>query len=528
LGLDKERWACYALSMPTNFRRIINKAYQDILERPADEGGLSVYNSAVNAGLSEANLRESLLRSAEYAEKNPEDVSPPVGTMTPLRVEGNRFHNAAGPVKLLGCIVCCDDPATPADEAHALGWPLVNTLALDAMKAHKLNYTDIRLGPSINRDVFGEGEPAGNDGYLLDGNKYDLNQWNPAFWSKVRQAIADAEARGVYVCVSVIDSWVLDHELTPWSGHRNRQGYEGGSLAVVKHAPTAVHERWIRKVVRETCAFPNVLYLDGNESWKGNPELSWLHGIRDIARDEMGANKRVFGSNSEGITESVDFLAQHNGTVPVPGALPKMETEYKTHTLPIPTILSRAKQAWDLGTVSFMYWAGEHSVAQRAEVYAGLKDIVEGGGVVVPVPDKCPWLVKMGFKVHHVTNGSEIVPIPSVGSSILFDLTPRFSHNQNDVNGKPCNSEHNVVCGGRECEDPRGGVWSIVSGNAQIQSAGNPFQFKIRLVDAEPVRVRCEPWPDYRDAEGKLVRVGPNCPRELTVQAGVKPSATGA
>jgi hypothetical protein len=50
--------------MPTNFRRIINKAYQDILERPADEGGLSVYNSAVNAGLSEANLRESLLRSA--------------------------------------------------------------------------------------------------------------------------------------------------------------------------------------------------------------------------------------------------------------------------------------------------------------------------------------------------------------------------------------------------------------------------------------------------------------------------------
>jgi hypothetical protein len=55
-----------------DFAPIIESAYGEILGRPADEGGLEHYNGLMNRGLSEADLRESLLRSAEYAEKNPE------------------------------------------------------------------------------------------------------------------------------------------------------------------------------------------------------------------------------------------------------------------------------------------------------------------------------------------------------------------------------------------------------------------------------------------------------------------------
>ena len=54
-----------------DFSRVINLAYQRILGRLADPSGLDNYNRLMNAGLSEADMRESLLRSGEYADNNP-------------------------------------------------------------------------------------------------------------------------------------------------------------------------------------------------------------------------------------------------------------------------------------------------------------------------------------------------------------------------------------------------------------------------------------------------------------------------
>jgi hypothetical protein len=53
-----------------DFTPIIRIAYLEILEREPDPGGLAFYNSRMNAGLSEEELREILLRSEEYAAKN--------------------------------------------------------------------------------------------------------------------------------------------------------------------------------------------------------------------------------------------------------------------------------------------------------------------------------------------------------------------------------------------------------------------------------------------------------------------------
>lgn len=55
-----------------DFSPVIALAYMRILGRPPDAGGLETYNQAMNAGLTEALMRESLLRSQEYANKNPD------------------------------------------------------------------------------------------------------------------------------------------------------------------------------------------------------------------------------------------------------------------------------------------------------------------------------------------------------------------------------------------------------------------------------------------------------------------------
>ena len=54
-----------------DFSPLITQAYIRILGRPPDAGGLESYNQAMNSGLTEAQMRESLLRSNEYATNNP-------------------------------------------------------------------------------------------------------------------------------------------------------------------------------------------------------------------------------------------------------------------------------------------------------------------------------------------------------------------------------------------------------------------------------------------------------------------------
>ena len=54
-----------------DFSRIIRMAYLRILDREPDPGGLASFNGQMNGGMSEAAMREALLRSPEYATKNP-------------------------------------------------------------------------------------------------------------------------------------------------------------------------------------------------------------------------------------------------------------------------------------------------------------------------------------------------------------------------------------------------------------------------------------------------------------------------
>ena len=61
--------------VPTTLRyqRIIAQAYEEILGpgRTPDTSGLAHYNERMHAGMTEAEMREALLRSEEYEQKNP-------------------------------------------------------------------------------------------------------------------------------------------------------------------------------------------------------------------------------------------------------------------------------------------------------------------------------------------------------------------------------------------------------------------------------------------------------------------------
>ncbi len=107
-----------------DFARIIREAYREILDREPDPAGLAHWNSQMRAGLTEAQLREALLRSEEYAAANPGGgVGGTRHDEFLLRVAGNGLILPDGtPVTFRGAIPCC---TTEEGEANP-EWPLAS------------------------------------------------------------------------------------------------------------------------------------------------------------------------------------------------------------------------------------------------------------------------------------------------------------------------------------------------------------------------------------------------------------------
>jgi hypothetical protein len=81
-----------------NFSRIVGLAYLRILERPPDPGGLENFNRLMNQGLTEAMMREALLRSPEYASNNPDPTvtAAPAASKSPRRTSRRKKTTARG------------------------------------------------------------------------------------------------------------------------------------------------------------------------------------------------------------------------------------------------------------------------------------------------------------------------------------------------------------------------------------------------------------------------------------------------
>jgi hypothetical protein len=113
-------------------------------------------------------------------------------------------------------------------------------------------------------------------------------------------------------------------------------------------------------------------------------------------------------------------------------------------------------------------------------------------------PASCPPLTRWSSGIHNVTDAlSKPVPSPIVGGHVLIDSTPLF-------NNRPCNAERNS-CGGRQCEDPRGGVWTLLEGDSPAQPRGEGYQFRIGPLVAGVHRWRVCPREDAMDPQGVLL-----------------------
>jgi hypothetical protein len=115
-------------------------------------------------------------------------------------------------------------------------------------------------------------------GYAGGGNQFDLDQWDPAYFARLRDFLAEASRLGIVVEISLFSSQYGEAQwaLSPLNPANNVNRLE---LADWKKVNTLENggilryqEAYVRKIVREVNAFDNVIFEIQNEPWSDRPE----------------------------------------------------------------------------------------------------------------------------------------------------------------------------------------------------------------------------------------------------------------
>jgi len=124
------------------------------------------------------------------------------------------------------------------------------------------------------------------------GLKFDLNQWDEAYFTRLKDFVAEAQKRGVIVELSLFCPFYeeMQWELSPFNTKNNVNGLGAIPRTDVytldkNKGLLAIQERMVRKVVEELKGFPNLIYEICNEPYFGGITIEWQNHIAQVITD---------------------------------------------------------------------------------------------------------------------------------------------------------------------------------------------------------------------------------------------------
>ena len=130
-------------------------------------------------------------------------------------------------------------------------------------------------------------------GYAGGGNKFDLSEWDPAYFRRLRDMVAEAGERGIVVELVFFCPFYGDGQwkLSPMNADNNVNAIgrlERTDVYTLKDPElTRVQDAMVRKIIRELAEFDNLYYEICNEPYFGGVRDAWqAHIAETIARAE--------------------------------------------------------------------------------------------------------------------------------------------------------------------------------------------------------------------------------------------------
>lgn len=273
--------------------------------------------------------------------------APPATPMGPLRVDPRNpryFEDPAGHVVYLAGDHTWSnfqdygyaDPPAPFDYRGFL----------DTLSAHGLNFfrlwrweqatwqTDNPRDYHFTPNAYERTGP----GVALDGKpKFDLTRLNQAYFDRMRERVAAAGERGIYVSVMLFNGWSIEDKgeglANPWRGHpfnraNNINGIDGDpsgdGMGIETHSLRdprilALEEAYVAKVIGTVGDLDNVLYEVSNESRPGSTAWQYAiiryvkateatralqHPVGMTAEYPDGSNRSLFASPADWVSPS--------------------------------------------------------------------------------------------------------------------------------------------------------------------------------------------------------------------------------
>jgi hypothetical protein len=206
----------------------------------------------------------------------------------------------------------------------------------------------------------------------LDGRpEFDLQQFDPAYFDRLRQRVRAAQERGITVGIMLFEGWALQHLPNAWTAHpfhpsNNVQGLDGDAggdgRGLITHtlkqpAVTRLQEAYVRQVIDAVNDLDNVLYEIINES--GAYSIEWqYHVIRFIKAYQQGKPQQhpvgmtfpYSGSAGQRGSNAHLFASPADWVSPNPDA--PGEYDYRTNPPPADgskVILSDTDHLWGIG-----------------------------------------------------------------------------------------------------------------------------------------------------------------------------------
>lgn len=173
-------------------------------------------------------------------------------------------------------------------------------------------------------------------GLASDGlPQFDLTQFDPAYFDRLRSRVSAARERGLYVSVMLFEGWGIQFSPDGWRSHpfhkaNNVNGLDGDAdgdgrglevHTLALPAVTVFQDAYVRKVVDTIGEFDNVLYEVSNEAHPASTE--WQYRMIRLVRDyekarrfqhpigmtfqyEGGNNQTLFDSPADWVSPNPD------------------------------------------------------------------------------------------------------------------------------------------------------------------------------------------------------------------------------
>ncbi len=185
------------------------------------------------------------------------------------------------------------------------------------------------LNPPANRYIAPWARST-TPGYADGGNKFDLNAWDAAYFSRLKDFVAQAGSRGIVVELVLFCAMYDDNQwnISPMKSTNNVNGV--GAIAWNKPydlsnaAITAVEDALVQKIITELNGYDNVYYELCNEPYFGNATQTWHSHMADkiVATEATLPNQHLIahnianGSGRATLIPAVSILNYHYANPP--------------------------------------------------------------------------------------------------------------------------------------------------------------------------------------------------------------------